>query len=112
MAGSNRKSTGKKRGLFYGPPKHPKLAKIVCISSVECARKAAKKLVEMFKKALKQGRRDWARVIKQAVVLAANRARVSARRRGLSTKKKRELKAVARVYEAAADRMVLPPKRR
>jgi len=112
MAGSKRKATGKKRGMFYSPPRHPSLAKIVCISSPSCARKSVKTLLQMFKKALKRGDRVWARTIKQAVVLAGNRARASAKRRSLSLKERRELKEVARIYEAAADRMVLPPKRR
>ena len=112
MAKTKRKVAGKKNSMFYEPPRHPSLAKIVCISSPSCARKAARTLLQMFKKALKRGDRAWARTIKQAVVLAANRARASAKRRSLSLKERRELKEVARIYEAAADKMVLPPKRR
>ena len=112
MTKTGKKATGKKRGLFYYPPRHKKLAEIVCISSPSCARKAAKTLLEMFKKALKRGDRAWARVIKQATVLAANRARASAKRRSLSVKERAQLKEVARIYERAADKMVLPSKRR
>ncbi len=100
-----------KRGLFR-PARHKWLADIVCIKTPSCARKAATKLLRLFKQALRAGKRDRAVLIKRAVVLAANRARVSAKRRSLSVKERAELKEVARIYERAADMMVLPPKRR
>lgn len=99
----------RKKGIFYSPPRHKKLAAIVTFESVTAAEKAARELAKMFRDAK---RRDTKRTIKRAVVLAATRARIAARRRDLSPAEKAKLHRIAAVYAAAAARMVMPRKRR
>ena len=100
--------TRKRKGLFYSPPRHKKLAAIITFESVSAAEKAARKLTQMFHDAK---RRDTKRTIKRAVVLAATRARVGARRRDLSPAEKAKLHRIAAVYASAAARMVMPKRR-
>ena len=99
----------RKRSMFYSPPRHRKLAEIIRIDSVPAAKKAAAKLLQMFREAKRRSRKV---TIKRAVVLAANRAMAAARKRGLSHKEKVELRKVAMVYYEAAAKMKIEPRRR
>ena len=90
------KSRSKKGGLFK-PPKHKDIAKIVSFETPSKARKAAKKLLSMMKRA----RRKRALVILKALNYAANRAKAAAKRRNLSPKERRELKQISKIYRQA-----------
>lgn len=94
----------RKRRTMFGPARHRKLARIVTIKSVTEAKRAAQKLLEMFRAAKSRKQKV---TIKRATVLAANRALVMARRRDLHPETKRRLRKVAMVYYAAAEKMVL-----
>ena len=96
-----------RRGLFR-PAVSKKLAKIVRIDTPKNTRSAAKKLLRMFKAAK---RRDTKVKIKRATVCASNRAKVMAtKKKNLSTKERKELKKVSKIYKQAAEKMKLPKK--
>jgi len=90
--------------MFYDKPKSPLLAKIVRIDTPANARKATKKLLRMFKQAKN---RDWKVHIKRSAVLAMNRAEAMLNRKNLSTKERRELREVIRIYESVVKKMTL-----
>ena len=98
-SGSGKGSRG--QGLFK-PPRWKYLARIVKMDTVENARKAARKLVQLFKGAKSRVKK---RRIKAATILAMNRARASAKRKNLSTEERRELSLIAKIYEKAAKKM-------
>ena len=93
----------KSRGMFR-PAKHRKLAKIVTFETVKGAKKAAQRLLRMFNKARTRKQKV---LIKRATVLAANRAKVSARRRNLRPRTKKRLKHIAEIYRKASKKMEL-----
>jgi len=90
-------------GMFK-PPRDKTLAAIVTFRSVNAAREAARVLLRMFREARTRARKVK---IKRATVLAANRARVLARNRRLHASTRRRLREVARIYERAAEKMIL-----
>ena len=92
----------RRKSLFF-PPRHRKIADIISIESPKKARHAIKTLLRMAKKAPRQKKV----LIKRSIVLAANRAEASAKRKNLSQKEKRELRTVARLYRAAAKKIKL-----
>ncbi len=92
------------KSMFYSPPHHPSLAEIVSLESPSKARKAARELKRKFEKARS---RDRKRIIKQATVLAANRAKAARKRKNLSSKERRELEEIAEIYERAYKEMKL-----
>lgn len=75
---------GRRRSLFYSPPHYKYLAEIVCMRDPECARGAAEELLQLFREAETRAKKLR---IKRAAILAANRARASAKRRNLSSRK-------------------------
>jgi len=106
-----RRRTGGKRGTGGGtiffPPKHQKYAEIVRIDNPDAARESAKILLEEFNQAQTRAKK---RTIKRATVLAANRAKAMRKKKTLSTKERRELVEVERIYRKAAEQMKLPSK--
>jgi hypothetical protein len=94
--------------IFF-PPKSKSLAKIITIKSPKGAREASRKLVARFRR-LKT--RPAKRRTKRAVVLAANRAAASRKRKNLSAKERKQMLKVERIYRVAASKMVLPVKNR
>lgn len=94
----------KKKSMFYKPPKHKKLAEIVNFESPSRARSAARKLKELFRHART---RKEKRIIKQATVLAANRAKAARRRKDLSRKEKHQYEEIADIYTEAYKEMEL-----
>ena len=96
---------GKKGGLFK-PPKHKWLAKVVSFEDPKEARKAASKLLSGLKKGRvgkKRVGKKTALAIARALNYAANRAAASTKREGLSSKERRELEEIARIYREAAE---------
>lgn len=85
----------KKGSMFYRPAKHKKLAEIVSLESPSKARRSAHTLLRMFRKART---RKEKRIIKQATVLAANRAKAARKRRNLSSREKRQYEEIADAY--------------
>jgi len=94
----------RRNGGMFSPPRHKDLAKIVTFESISAARKAAATLLKMFKSARTKKRKV---TIKRATVLAANRARVLARSHRIHASTKKRLREIARIYERAAEKMVL-----
>ena len=92
-----------RRGLFR-PAKSRKLAKIVKIDSVANARKSAKKLLTLFRKA--KTRRTKVK-IKKSTVCASNRAKVLSKSKRLSMKERREMKQVSDIFKRAYRKMKL-----
>ena len=101
MARKKRSKRSNKGGLFK-PPRHKDLARIVTFESVSDARKAAKKLKQMFKNAKSCERKL---TIYRATQYAANRARAGAKNPKFSPQTKRKWRKAAEVYEAAAEWM-------
>jgi len=89
---------------LFRPAKSKKLAKIVSIRSPSEAKKSAKKLLSLFRKA---ERRDTKVKIKRATICASNRAKVLSQSRRLSEKERREMKTVSNIYKRAYQRMRL-----
>ena len=102
-----RRSKG--RSMFYSPARHKYLGEIVTFKNPEAAKGAAKELLRLFNQARTRAKKLR---IKRATILAANRARASAKRKNLSARERRELREIARIYRSAAEKMKLPPKRR
>ncbi len=94
----------KKKSMFYKPARHKKLAEIVNLESPSKARSAARKLKELFRRART---RKEKRIIKQATVLAANRAKAARKKKNLSRKEKREFEEIADIYTEAYKGMEL-----
>lgn len=92
-----------RKGLFYEKPRHEWIAKIVTFESQKAAREAARKLLKRAEKA----RRRTKAVIKKALVLAANRAEASAKRKNLSPRERRKLKKIAEIYRNAYKKIKL-----
>ena len=100
---SKRSSKGRRRGGgLFKPARHKDLARIVTFESVSDARKAAKKLKQMFKNAKSCERKL---TIYRATQYAANRARAGAKNPKFSPQTKKKWREVAEVYEAAAEWM-------
>ena len=95
-------------GGLFKPPRWKKYARIVSFEDPKSARKAAKKLLEEFRSAKTRAKKVR---VKKVTVYAANRARASAKRKNLSARERREFRQIARIYERAAAKMKLPPKR-
>ena len=85
----------RKKSMFYKPPKHKKLAEIISLESPTKARKSASILKRLFKSAKS---RKEKRIIKQATVLAANRAKAAAKRKHLSQKERKQYREEAEIY--------------
>ncbi len=100
-AGRKRKRSVKRGGLFQ-PAKHKDLARIVTFESVEDAKRAARKLKQMFQNARTCKRKL---VIYRATQYAANRARAGAKNPKFSPQTKRKWREVAEIYEDAAEWM-------
>ena len=95
------------QGLFK-PPRYKYLARIVKMDTVENARKAARKLLSIFRSAKTRAKKVR---VKKATVLAANRAKVMAGRKDLSPQERHEFSVIAKIYRAAYKEMRLPPKK-
>ena len=97
---SRKKRSGGKRdrGLFK-PARHKYLADVITFKDPDSAERSARKLVKETKKTK---RRDAAKRRAQALQLAANRARASAKRKNLSRKEREELLEIAGIYDEAA----------
>jgi len=94
-------------GSLFKPPKHKWIADIVTFETPAKARVAARKLVNY----IKMGRKGDLRIgqaralaIVRALNYAANRARASAKRKNLSSKERKELREIARIYRRAYER--------
>ena len=103
--GKSRRSRG--HSMFYSPARHKYLGEIVTFKNPSAARGAARELLRLFKSAKTRAKKVR---IKRATILAANRARASAKRKNLSARERRELRQIARIYERAAAKMKLPPR--
>ncbi len=95
---------GRKKSMFYKPARHKKLAEIVDFESPTGARRAVKRLKDLFRHAKS---RKEKRIIKQATVLAANRARAAAKRKHLSPKERKQYREEAEIYTDAYKGMEL-----
>jgi len=94
----------RKKSMFYEPPKHRKLAEIVSLESPTQARFSVRKLKDLFRHARS---RKEKRTIKQATVLAANRAKAARRRKNLSTRERKQYEKIAEIYQRAYKEMRL-----
>ena len=98
---------GRKSGSgLFKPPRHKWIADIVSFENPKEAREAAKRLV----RALERGRigkrkvgKRTALTIARALNYAANRAEASAKRKGLSSEERKELREIAKIYREAAE---------
>jgi len=90
---------------MFGKPSSKVLSEMVDISSPKEARESACELTEHFE-SLEQ--RPAMVETKRATVLAANRAGAMTKKRGLSTKERREMRLVQRIFKSAAKKMKLP----
>jgi hypothetical protein len=90
------------RSIFF-PPRHKKYAEIVKVDTPANARESVQKLEAEFRTADRRKKR----LIKRVTVLAATRARVMSANDRLSPEQRREAAEVARIYQQAAERMVL-----
>ena len=95
------------QGLFR-KPRWKKYARIVTFENPDAAKGAARELLREFRNAKTRAKKVR---VKKVTVYAANRARASAKRKSLSSRERRELLQIARIYERAAAKMKLPPKR-
>ncbi|AGB04089.1 hypothetical protein AciM339_0224 [Aciduliprofundum sp. MAR08-339] len=93
-----------RKGLFYKPAKHKKLAEIISLESPSKARRSVSILRRMFRRAKT---RKEKRTIKQATVLAANRARAASKRKDLSRRERKQLREEADIYTQAYKEMEL-----
>ena len=100
-----RRGRSRSRSMFYSPARHKYLGEIVTFKNPSAARGAARELLREFKSAKTRAKKVR---IKRATVLAANRARASAKRKNLSRRERQELLQIARIYEQAAKKMKLP----
>jgi hypothetical protein len=96
-------SIPKKKSMF-GKPKNMTLAKKIEMDTPTHARKAAAEMVKRFHEL---EHRDAKVATKRAVVNAANRAGATLNRKNLSTKEKKEMRKIRRIYKDAAKKMVL-----
>ncbi len=85
---------GKKKGLFR-PAKNKKIAEIIKIDSPKNARGSIKELAKMIDK----GKITIDQAIKY-VTTAANRAKASLNRKNLSSRERKEMKEVAKIYNS------------
>lgn len=91
----NERDIPPKRKTMFGKAKHPWLAKIICIESPACATEAVNKLESKVNN-------KNVRLIKKAVVEAANRAEASMKRKNISQKEYFEMRDVTEVYRTYA----------
>lgn len=84
------------KGLFK-PARHKWLADVISFESPAEARRSAKRLVRMVRRA----GRGKALTIIRALNYASNRAKASAKRKSLSKKERRELKTISKIYRKA-----------
>ncbi len=96
---SGGRSKGGRRGLF-APARYKYLADIISFRDPDQARGAAKEVLRSIRQSK---RRDKALREARALQMAANRARASAKRRNLSSRERRELREIAKIYDEAAD---------
>ena len=90
---------------LFKPPRWKYLAEIITFENPEAAKGAVKELLREFRQAKTRAKK---RRIKQATIYAANRARASAKRKNLSSRERKELEEIARIYAEAAKKMKLP----
>lgn len=94
----------RKKTMFYSPPRNKWLSELIEMDDPESARASVRKLKREFRHSKT---RDRKRKIKQATVLAANRAKAAAKRKNLSRRERKELLEIAEIYEAAYKDMEL-----
>ena len=107
MARKRRSRARRGQGLFK-KPRWKKYAEIVTFENPDAAKGAARELLREFRSAKTRAKKVR---VKKVTVYAANRARASAKRKNLSSRERKELLQIARIYERAAAKMKLPPKR-
>ena len=95
---------GKKKSMFYSPARHPSLGEIVTLESPSKAKRAARELKRKFREAKSRERK---REIKQATVLAANRAKAMQKKRGLSERERKNLEEINEIYNRTQKEMKL-----
>lgn len=89
----------KKRGLFF-PPKNKKIAEIIRIDTPKNAKRSVKELSKLIKK----GEITIDMAIKY-VTVAANRCLAILNRKDLSSKERKEMKEVAKIYNEFKERL-------
>lgn len=89
------------RGLF-GLSRSKLLAKVITIRSPTAAKDSVTKLNKLFNRAK---RRDTRVKIARSANQTSNRARASLNRKNLSRNERRQMRAVAKIYRRASDRM-------
>lgn len=87
---------------MFREPKNKKLADIITLKSISGSEKAAKDLLALFKKS----NRSYQKTIKSATVLAANRARILAKRVH-NPNRRDELYKIERIYRQCYGKMKL-----
>lgn len=93
-------------GLFK-PPAHEEIAEVVSFETPEKAQLSASLILNGLERGRFHGRevnREYALTLARALQYAANRAKAALKRKNLSQKEKRELKAVHKIYKAAAEK--------
>ena len=93
------------KGGLFKPARWKKYAEIVTFENPSAARGAAKELLREFRSAKTRAKKLR---VKKVAIYAANRARASAKRKNLSSRERKELREIARIYEQAAKKMKLP----
>ena len=105
MARKGRSGRSGRRGrTMFGPARSSRLAQIVCLEDVECARRSARQLREEFKDAKTRSKKVH---VKRATVLAANRAKVMSQNRNLRPSTRRQKARISRIYRNTARGMKL-----
>ena len=98
----DRRRRGKGGSMFYSPARWEYLGEVVTIRNSAAARGAVEELMRLYDRA----RSKEARLrILRVVVLAANRAEAASRRKNLSERERRELRAVVEIYREFAEKL-------
>ena len=89
-----------KRLTLFKPARYKKYSEIVSFKNPTAARASVKELKKEFNKA--KTREKKVRILRVAQY-AANRAKAAAKKKNLSSKEKRELRQISRIYERASE---------
>ena len=87
---------------MFGPAKHKYLRDVITLRNPSAARGAARELNRIFDDAATKVKKLR---IARATKLAANRAKASAKRKGLSPRERRQFREIHDIYDRASERM-------
>lgn len=87
---------------MFGPARNKYLRDIITLQNPSAARGAVRELNREFDDAATKTKKLR---IARAAQLASNRAKASAKRKGLSVRERRQMKEIGEIYDRAAERM-------